>query len=291
MNNSLLNGLDFSPETNFSRYLKKIGSIPMMTPEEEIDLTTRYIKKQDQKIAYRIISSHLRLVAKIAFGFKGYKLPLGEVISEGNLGLINALAKFDPSKGFRFSTYAIWWIRAYIQKYVLNSWSLVKIGTTAAQKKLFFNLRKAKEELELMDDRNMNDKILQELANVLNVSVKEVKDMNQRMSGRDGSLNVAIDSSEESGKELMDFIADKKPNQEEVYSRQQVLRERKKLFNEALKVLNERERDILQKRRLEQIPMTLDDLSKIYDISKERVRQIEVSAIEKIQKEIGLIIQ
>lgn len=281
-------GPDFSSDNNLTRYLQKANRFPMLSEREEHDLAIKYLNTKDKQAAYIIISSHLKLVIKIAFQFRGYKLPISEIISEGNVGLINALNKFDPHKGYRFSTYAIWWIKAYIQKYVLNSWSMVKVGTTANQKKMFFNLRKAKAMLNIKDDTQMTDDILLQLSEILSVPVDEVVDMNQRMTGRDNSLNVAVEREEGDGKELIDFLADKKPNQEEVFAKKQVSNQRKELFREAFKVLDEREQDILQKRRLSEKPWTLDDLSQVYNISKERVRQIEVASIVKIQKHIGI---
>jgi len=218
--------------------------------------------------------------------FKGYGLPTAEMISEGNIGLLYAVDKFDPEKGFRFSTYALWWIRAAVQKYVLNSWSLVKIGTTAAQKKLFFNLRKMKNRLNLTDDRELSHDVLKNIASTLDVSVQDVTDMNMRLKSHDGSLNVCVDSSSESGSELLDFIADSKPNQEEVLSRNEIMDQRRHQFAKALECLNPREKDILFKRRLSEKAITLDDLSRHYAISKERVRQIELNSIRKIRNNI-----
>lgn len=283
---NIINDTDFSPELNLSRYLRNVSRYPMLSAEEELRLAIDYKKNKNPKTAYKIITSHLKLVVKIVSQYKGYKLSLSEMISEGNIGLLNALEKFEPSKGFRFSTYAMWWIKAYVQKYILNSWSLVKIGTTSAQKKLFFNLRKVKNQLNLMDDRELSDSVIKNIAHSLSVTSQEVKDMNQRMSGRDGSLNVCIDSSEESGAELLDFISDKRPNQEEVFANSEQSTKRKKLFNEAIKILNPREKDILFKRRMVDTTLTLDEISKMYNISKERVRQIELGSIKKIQKAV-----
>ena len=267
-------GLDFSPEINLSRYLQNIKQFPILSQEEEYNLAKEYVRTRDAKISYRLVTSHLRLVVKVVSKFRGYGLPVAEMISEGNIGLLYAVDKFDPDKGFRFSTYALWWIRAAVQKYVLNSWSLVKIGTTAAQKKLFFNLRKVKNRLNLTDDREMSQDVIRNIASSLDVSVQEVTDMNTRLKSHDGSLNVLVDSSSDNGSELLDFIADTKPNQEEWLSRTETLNYRKKLFNQALGCLNPREKDILFKRRLYEKSITLDDLSKSYAISKERVRQI-----------------
>ena len=280
-------GLDFSPELNMARYLQSIRKYPILTSEEEYQLAKTYKETKDEKIAYKLITPHLRLVVKVVSKYKGYGLPLSEMISEGNIGLLYAVEKFDPDKGFRFSTYALWWIKASIQKYILNSWSLVKIGTTAAQKKLFFNLRKIKNNLRLVEDREMSSEIMEDIAKSLDVSLKEVADMNNRMSSHDGSLNTVVDSSSDSGSEWLDFIADKKPNQEETLGYNETYQYRKKLFTQALGCLNERERDILYKRRLNEKALTLDDLSRAYKISKERVRQIELNSIRKLQKAVG----
>ncbi|MDD4556840.1 MAG: RNA polymerase factor sigma-32 [Alphaproteobacteria bacterium] len=284
-----LNDVDFSPETNLVRYLQVVASYPILSAEEEFYLTTQYQKTKNPKVAYKIVTSYMKLVVKIVYQYKGYKLPLNEMISEGNIGLLNALNKFDPSKGYRFSTYAMWWIRAYVQKYVINSWSMVKLGTTSAQKKLFFNLRKMKNSMNLSDDRALTDSIMKEIAQTLGVTVQDVLEMNQRMSSKDSSLNFIVSSSDDSHKELIDLIADKKPNQEEIYSNSETMTKRKRMFNEAVKILNQREKDILFKRRLSDDVATLDDLSKIYNISKERVRQIELGSIKKIQKVVGMV--
>lgn len=281
-----LNGLDFSPEINLARYLQSIRKFPILTPENEYDLAVKYKATHDPKIAQQLINSHLRLVVKVVSKYKGYGLPVSEMISEGNIGLLYAINKFEPEKGFRFSTYALWWIKASIQKYILNSWSLVKIGTTAAQKKLFFNLRKIKNRLNLMDDRELSHDVLGGIAASLDVSVQEVTDMNMRLKAHDGSLNVVIDSSSDNGSEWIDFISDSKPNQEEKLAYSETMTYRKRLFNQALGCLNPREKDILFKRRLVDKSVTLDDLSKTYDISKERVRQIELNSIKKIRKAI-----
>lgn len=285
-NLSGLNGIDFSPELNMARYLQSIRRYPILTQEEEYNYATEYQRTKNMQIAYKLVTSHLRLVVKVVSKYRGYGLSLSEMISEGNLGLLYAVDKFEPEKGFRFSTYALWWIKASVQKYILNSWSLVKIGTTAAQKKLFFNLRKIKNKLNVMDDRELSTEVLGGIASSLDVSVQDVTDMNMRLKAHDGSLNAVIDTSSENGTEWMDFIADGKPTQEEVYSRSETMRYRKKLFNDALGCLNPREKDILFKRRLSEKAITLDDLSKIYSISKERVRQIELNSIKKIKKEI-----
>ncbi len=285
-NDFTLNGLDFSPEINLARYLQSIKKFPILTPEQEYDLAIRYRDTKDPKIATDLINSHLRLVVKVVAKYRGYGLPVSEMIAEGNVGLLYAVNKFEPDKGFRFSTYALWWIRASVQKYILNSWSLVKIGTTAAQKKLFFNLRKIKNRLNLIDDRELSQSVLHDIAGSLDVSVQDVTEMNMRLKSHDGSLNIVIDSSSESGSEWMDFIADSKPNQEDVYAHAETMAHRRKMFNNALGCLNKREKDILFKRRLVEKTVTLDDLSKFYAISKERVRQIELNSIKKIRKNL-----
>lgn len=285
-NKAVFEAEDFSPEINLARYLQNIRRFPILTPEDEYRLATEYVKTRDAKISYVLVTSHLRLVVKVVSKFKGYGLPVAEMISEGNIGLLYAVDKFDPEKGFRFSTYALWWIRAAVQKYVLNSWSLVKIGTTAAQKKLFFNLRKMKNRLNLTDDRELSHEVLNNIASTLDVSVQDVTDMNMRLKSHDGSLNVSVDSSSDSGSELLDFIADSKPNQEEVLSRSEIMDQRRHQFAKALECLNPREKDILFKRRLSEKAITLDDLSKHYAISKERVRQIELNSIRKIRNNI-----
>ncbi len=281
-----LNGLDFSPEINLARYLQSIRKFPILTPENEYDLAVKYKATRDPKIAQQLVNSHLRLVVKVVSKYKGYGLPVSEMISEGNIGLLYAINKFEPEKGFRFSTYALWWIKASVQKYILNSWSLVKIGTTAAQKKLFFNLRKIKNQLNLMDDRDLSQEVLGGIAASLDVSVQDVTDMNMRLKAHDGSLNTVIDASSDNGSEWIDFISDNKPNQEERLAYSETMAYRKRLFNQALGCLNPREKDILFKRRLTDKSVTLDDLSKTYEISKERVRQIELNSIKKIQKAI-----
>ena len=284
-----LTGLDFSPEINLARYLQNIRRYPLLTQEEEYNLAVEYKKTNNKEIAYKLITSHLRLVVKVVSTYKGYGLPINEMISEGNIGLIYAINKFEPDKGFRFSTYALWWIKAAVQKYILNSWSLVKLGTTAAQKKLFFNLRKIKNNLKLNDDRELSSEVLKEIADTLDVSIQEVTDMNMRLKAHDGSLNVSMNNDSESGSEWIDFIYDNKPNQEEQFSYRETMNYRRKLFYKAITVLNPREKDILYKRRMSDENTTLDELSQIYNISKERVRQIELNSIRKISKAIELM--
>ena len=284
-----LNGIDFSPEINMVRYLQKIRQYPILEQEEEYKLALKYQTTKNPEIAKILVTSHLRLVVKVVSKYRGYGLSPAEMISEGNIGLLYAVEKFEPEKGFRFSTYALWWIKASVQKYILNSWSLVKIGTTAAQKKLFFNLRKIKNKLNITDDRELSTQLLNGIANTLDVSVQDVTDMNMRMKAHDGSLNTLIDSSSDSGSEWMDFIADGKPNQEENLAYAEIMKYRRNLFNKALVCLNKREKDILFKRRMYDKAVTLDDLSKIYCIYKERVRQIELNSIKKITKYIEAI--
>lgn len=288
-NVSALSGIDFSPEINMVRYLQRIRQYPILSQENEYAMAVKYQETKDPEIAKILVTSHLRLVVKVVSKYKGYGLPTAEMISEGNIGLLYAIEKFEPEKGFRFSTYALWWIKASVQKYILNSWSLVKIGTTAAQKKLFFNLRKIKNKLNLTDDREMSPMVLSSIANSLDVSVQDVTDMNMRLKAHDGSLNTVVDASAESGAEWLDFIADSKPNQEEVLAYSETLKYRKNLFNQALGCLNRREKDILFKRRLYDKAVTLDDLSKVYNISKERVRQIELNSIKKIKKQVAAL--
>ncbi len=286
MDESVLNGPDFSPDINMARYLQSIRKYPILSQDDEYEIAKQYRATGDEKLAYKLITSHLRLVVKVVLKYKGYGLPINEMISEGNIGLMYAVQKFEPEKGFRFSTYALWWIRASVQKYILNSWSLVKLGTTAAQKKLFFNLRKIKNKLNLIDDRDMSHDVIKSIAKSLDVSNQNVMDMNIRLKAHDSSLNTAIDDSSDSS-ELIDFIADSRPNQEDVYACNEMLIYRKRLFNKALGCLNPREKDILFKRRLIDKCMTLDDLSQCYCISKERVRQIELNSIRKITKAVA----
>lgn len=283
-NRMKVDGFDFSPEINLVRYLQKIKKFPILTPEEEYYLACEYKKTKDPALSYKLLTSHLRLVVKIVAKYKGYGLPLAEMIAEGNIGLLQALDKFEPDKGNRFSTYAMWWIKASVQKYILNSWSLVKIGTTSAQKKLFFNLKKVKDKLNLMHDNQMSDEIIDNIASHLDVSRKDVIDMNERMRAHDGSLNEPMNADDTHNHEWMDFISDAKPNQEEVFAQAESFIKRKKIFAASLVCLNPREKDILFKRRLEIRPVTLEALSALYHISKERVRQIELNSIKKMQK-------
>jgi len=281
MNSNLPSIADLSPDSNLSRYLQEIRKFPMLEAEQEYMLAKRWKEHEDQDAAAQLVSSHLRLVAKIAMGYRGYGLPLGEVISEGNVGLMQAVKRFEPEKGFRLATYAMWWIRASIQEYVLRSWSLVKIGTTAAQKKLFFNLRRMKGEIKALEDGDLKQENLESIATTLDVSEEEVVNMNRRMSGRDSSLNAPLQADSEG--EWQDWLVDGSDDQETVLADREELEERRKFLVDAMKTLKERERRILCARRLQDDPLTLEDLSKEYGISRERVRQIEVRAFEKLQ--------
>ena len=276
-----------SSEGSLSFYLQEIKRFPILTAEEEYMLAKRYKEHGDAEAAHKLVTSHLRLVAKIAMGYRGYGLPVTDLISEGNVGIMQAVKKFDPEKGFRLATYAMWWIRAQIQEYVLHSWSLVKIGTTAAQKKLFFNLRKLKNQLGSIDDGSLSPENVREIANRLNVKEAEVKDMEGRLFSGDQSLNVQI--GHEANTEWQDMIVDDSEAQDKVFEKKDEYLHRKKLFNEALKILNPREKEIIKLRRLRDKPKKLEELSKQFNISRERVRQIEEKAIEKLQKEISNI--
>jgi|TARA_B100000809_G_scaffold219272_1_gene226390 RNA polymerase sigma-32 factor len=276
-----------SSEGSLSLYLQEIKRFPILTAEEEYMLAKRYKEHGDAEAAHKLVTSHLRLVAKIAMGYRGYGLPVTDLISEGNVGIMQAVKKFDPEKGFRLATYAMWWIRAQIQEYVLHSWSLVKIGTTAAQKKLFFNLRKLKNQLGSIDDGSLSPENVREIANRLNVKEAEVKDMEGRLFSGDQSLNVQI--GHEANTEWQDMIVDDSETQDKVFEKKDEYLHRKKLFNEALKILNPREKEIIKLRRLRDKPKKLEELSQQFNISRERVRQIEEKAIEKLQKEISNI--
>tara|TARA_B100001146_G_scaffold27444_1_gene20622 strand:- start:853 stop:1704 length:852 start_codon:yes stop_codon:yes gene_type:complete len=276
-----------SSEGSLSFYLQEIKRFPILTAEEEYMLAKRYKEHGDAEAAHKLVTSHLRLVAKIAMGYRGYGLPVTDLISEGNVGIMQAVKKFDPEKGFRLATYAMWWIRAQIQEYVLHSWSLVKIGTTAAQKKLFFNLRKLKNQLQSIDDGSLSPENVREIANRLNVKEAEVKDMEGRLFSGDQSLNVQI--GHEANTEWQDMIVDDSEAQDKVFEKKDEYLHRKKLFNEALKILNPREKEIIKLRRLRDKPKKLEELSQQFNISRERVRQIEEKAIEKLQKEISNI--
>jgi RNA polymerase sigma-32 factor len=272
-----------SGENGLSRYLQEIRRFPMLEPDEEYMLAKRYQEHDDSDAAHKLVTSHLRLVAKIAMGYRGYGLPIGEVISEGNVGLMQAVKKFDPEKGFRLATYAMWWIKAAIQEYVLRSWSLVKMGTTANQKKLFFNLRKAKGKIQALEDGDMTPDQVKEIATKLGVSEEEVISMNRRLGG-DASLNAPIKATEGESGEWQDWLVDDTDNAEQILVREDEMDSRRQMLREALDVLTDREKRIFLARRLEENPITLEELSTEFDISRERVRQIEVRAFEKVQK-------
>ncbi len=278
-----------SSEGNLAIYLQEIKKFPILTAEEEYMLAKRYKEHGDTEAAHKLVTSHLRLVAKIAMGYRGYGLPVTDLISEGNVGIMQAVKKFDPERGFRLATYAMWWIRAQIQEYVLHSWSLVKIGTTAAQKKLFFNLKKLKNQLSSIDSGDLSPENAREIATRLNVKEAEVLDMNNRLFSGDQSLNVRI--GEEGEAEWQDMLVDSNDTQDRILEKSNEFLFRKKLFEKALNVLNEREREILSLRKLRDKPIKLEELSKRYKISRERVRQIEEKAFEKVQKQISNITQ
>ena len=270
-----------SNEGGLSAYLAQIKKFPMLDAEEEYMLAKNWRNNGTIKAAEKLVTSHLRLVAKIAMGYKGYGLPVNEMISEGNIGLMQAVKKFEPEKGFRLATYAMWWIKASIQEYILRSWSLVKIGTTTAQKKLFFNLKKLKNQIAPKSEGDLKDEHVSEIADKLNVSKEEVVSMNRRLSGKEHSLNSQIG---EDGDEWQDWIVDKQMDQELKFAQKEELDQRKDLLKDSIKILNTREREILYSRRLNDEPETLEDLSKKYKISRERIRQIETKAFEKLQK-------
>ena len=275
-----------SGDVTLSNYLNEIKKFPMLSAEEEYTLATRLRIHGDTDAAHQLVTSHLRLVAKLAMGYKGYGLPITDIMSEGNVGLMQAVQKFDPEIGVRLATYALWWVKAAMQEYILRSWSLVKIGTTAVQKKLFFNLRRAKNQIQAYEDGDLNPENLEKISKQLNVPEKEVVNMNRRLSGADPSLNAKISSDDGSQTEWQDWIEADTPNQEEEYAEKEEDSIRKDLISESLSVLNERELDIVQTRRLSEETTTLEELSEKYEISRERVRQIEVRALEKIKEEI-----
>ena len=274
--------INTAPEGNLTRYLQDIRKFPMLTPEEELALSYRWRDQEDTAAAHKLVTSHLRLVAKIAMGYRGYGLPVGELISEGNVGMMQAVKRFDPDRGFRLATYAMWWIRAAIQEYILHSWSLVKMGTTAAQKKLFFNLRRLKGQMQAIDEGDLSPEQVAKIAHALEVPEQDVVSMNRRLAAPDNSLNAPVRQDGEG--EWQDWLVDDADNQETVLAEKQEFSGRKQLLANALKTLNERERHILVERRLKDNPTTLEDLSHHYNISRERVRQIEVRAFEKLQK-------
>jgi RNA polymerase sigma-32 factor len=272
-----------SGEGGLSRYLQEIRQFPMLAPEEEFMLAKRWKEHGDSKAAERMITSHLRLVAKIAMGYRGYGLPIGEVISEGNVGLMQAVKRFEPDKGFRLATYAMWWIKASIQEYVLRSWSLVKMGTTASQKKLFFNLRKMKGQIQALEDGDLKPDQVKLIATRLGVEEQEVINMNRRLSG-DASLNAHVSADAEG--EWQDWLVDDSGSQEDVLVENEESAMRKDMLTKAMDKLTERERRVFEARKLQDDPMTLEDLSKEFDVSRERIRQIEVRAFEKVQKAV-----
>ncbi len=268
--------------SGLARYLEEIRRFPMLDAEEEYMLAKRWREHEDVEAAHKLVTSHLRLVAKIAMGYRGYGLPMNEIISEGNVGLMQAVKRFDPDRGFRLATYAMWWIRAAIQEYILHSWSLVKLGTTAAQKKLFFNLRRLKSQMQAIEGGDLSPEMVKQIAETLEVTEQEVIEMNRRLEGPDHSLNAALRIDSES--EWQDWLVDERPGQEAELAEADELEHRRALLEKAMSVLNERERHILTERRLKDEPATLEELSAQYGISRERVRQIEVRAFEKLQK-------
>lgn len=273
-----------TPEGGLSRYLSEVRKYPMLEPQEEFMLAKAYQEHDDRQAVERLVTSHLRLVAKVAMGYRGYGLPIGEVVSEGNVGLMQAVKKFDPDKGFRLATYALWWIKASIQEYILRSWSLVKIGTTASQKRLFFNLRKVKGQIQAVEDGDLRPDQVTTIATRLSVPEKDVISMNRRMSG-DKSLNAPIRSEEGAG-EFQDWLVDQSETPDMIFEEQEELEHRRSLLREAMGVLDEREIRIFQARRMEEPALTLEELSEEFSISRERVRQIEVRAFEKVQRAV-----
>lgn len=272
-----------SPEHGLGRYLQEIKKFPMLEREEEFILAKKWVDNGDSQAAHKMVTSHLRLAAKIAMGYRGYGLPTSEIVSEANVGLMQAVKKFDPDKGFRLSTYAMWWIRASIQEYVLRSWSLVKMGTTSAQKKLFFNLRKAKNRIGALEEGDLRDHNVAKIAKDFNVTEKEVVSMNRRLTGGDASLNARVMTDGEGAAEWQDWLEDETANQAANYEEKNELDNRRELLTEALTILNDREKDIILKRKLQEPPLTLEELSNLYDVSRERIRQIEFRAFEKLQ--------
>lgn len=274
--------IPMATEGNLSRYLQEIRRFPMLSPEEELSLARRWKEDGDERAAHKLVTSHLRLVAKIAMGYRGYGLPVGELISEGNVGMMQAVKRFDPERGFRLATYAMWWIRAAIQEYILHSWSLVKMGTTASQKKLFFNLRRLKAQMSALEEGDLRDEQVAKIAHALQVPEQDVVSMNRRLASPDHSLNAPVRADSEG--EWQDWLVDDGESQEEELAEREDMSNRRDLLAGALKTLNERERHILIERRLKEEPTTLEELSQQYNISRERVRQIEVRAFEKLQK-------
>ncbi|WP_120502042.1 RNA polymerase sigma factor RpoH [Roseovarius sp. EL26] len=280
-----------TPEGGLNRYMQEIRKFPLLEPEEEYMLAKRWVEEQDSQAAHKMVTSHLRLAAKIAMGYRGYGLPQAEVISEANVGLMQAVKRFDPEKGFRLATYAMWWIRASIQEYVLRSWSMVKLGTTSAQKKLFFNLRKAKSRIGALEEGDLRPENVKRIAHDLGVTEDEVISMNRRMSGGDASLNATVGSEGEGTMQWQDWLEDEDADQASDYEARDELEARRELLADAMSVLNDRERDILTQRRLSDKTITLEDLSESYGVSRERIRQIEVRAFEKLQKRMRSLAQ
>ncbi len=280
-----------TPEGGLNRYMQEIRKFPLLEPEEEYMLAKRWVEEQDSASAHKMVTSHLRLAAKIAMGYRGYGLPQAEVISEANVGLMQAVKRFDPEKGFRLATYAMWWIRASIQEYVLRSWSMVKLGTTSAQKKLFFNLRKAKSRIGALEEGDLRPENVKRIAHDLGVTEAEVVSMNRRMSGGDASLNATVGSEGEGTMQWQDWLEDEDADQASDYEARDELEARRELLADAMSVLNDRERDILAQRRLSDKTITLEDLSESYGVSRERIRQIEVRAFEKLQKRMRSLAQ
>ena len=275
-----------TPEQGLNRYMQEIRKFPMLEPDEEYMLAKRWVDHEDSEAAHKMVTSHLRLAAKIAMGYRGYGLPTAEVISEANVGLMQAVKRFDPEKGFRLATYAMWWIRASIQEYVLRSWSMVKLGTTSAQKKLFFNLRKAKNRIGALEEGDLRPENVERIATDLGVTEAEVVSMNRRMSGGDASLNATVGSDGEGTMQWQDWLEDESADQAGDYEARDEMSQRRELMAEAMEVLNDREKDILMQRRLAEKAVTLEDLSGQYSVSRERIRQIEVRAFEKLQKKM-----
>ena len=274
-----------SPEQGMNRYLQEIRKFPLLEPEEEYMLAKAWVDHQDSEAAHKLVTSHLRLAAKIAMGYRGYGLPQAEVISEANVGLMQAVKRFDPERGFRLATYAMWWIRASIQEYILRSWSLVKMGTTSAQKKLFFNLRKAKAKLGALEEGDLRPENVKQIAHDLSVTEQEVIEMNRRLAGSDASLNATVGSADgDSTAQWQDWLEDESADQASDFAEADELQTRRSMLTAAMDVLTERERDILMERRLRDDPLTLEELSGRYEVSRERIRQIEVRAFEKLQE-------
>ena len=277
-----------TPDDNLSKYLARIRSFPILEKDEEYMLAKAWSEHEDVEAAHQLVTSHLRLVAKIAMGYRGYGLPLSDLISEGNIGMMHAVKKFDPERGFRLATYAMWWIKASIQEYILRSWSLVKIGTTAAQKKLFFNLRRLKGKINAIDGGDLRPDQVTHIAETLDVDESEVISMNQRMSGGDKSLNTPMASEIDGGGEWQDWIEDNRENQEVAFAEREEFEAQYSVMREAIESLNPREQRIIQARRLTEPPLTLEDLSEEFEVSRERIRQIEVRAFEKLAEAVKI---